>query len=203
MDKNFAIKTSSSKVESFLLEIESNKFLKATHLSAALIPSPLGGLLAIASPFSLYYLDLAECLDLKIILKISRQLEKNIKLEDNNPILKTLQKELDSYFNGTLLYFKTPLELLGTPFQQSSWQRLQEIPYGATQSYAQQAQGSKAYRAIGSANGKNPILILVPCHRVVRGNGALGGFRSGLSCKTWLLAHEKNTLEKKEKNHAT
>jgi methylated-DNA-[protein]-cysteine S-methyltransferase len=101
--------------------------------------------------------------------------------------------QLDEYFAGTRKAFDLPLEPQGTDFQREAWLALRTIPYGQTRSYAQQAEAigrPKAVRAIGAANGRNPISIIVPCHRVIGTNGSLTGFGGGLDAKSWLLRHE-------------
>lgn len=101
---------------------------------------------------------------------------------------------LRGYFRGELQALNTiPLHLEGTPFQQRVWQALRQIPAGETRSYAQLAQAvdnPKGYRAAGSANGRNPCGLVVPCHRVIAANGTLGGYSGGLGIKRWLLRHE-------------
>ena len=102
--------------------------------------------------------------------------------------------QLAGYFNGTRHAFQLPLRPAGTPFQQAAWSALQQIPYGQTRSYQEQAAAihrPAAVRAIGTANGRNPISIIVPCHRVIGANGALTGYGGGLDAKAWLLAHEQ------------
>lgn len=102
-------------------------------------------------------------------------------------------KQLRAYFNGELRQFNLPLALDGTPFQQSVWKALQEIPYGETVSYGDIAKSigrPKAVRAVGGANGSNTIPIVIPCHRVVGSSGHLTGFGSGLPIKVALLEHE-------------
>jgi methylated-DNA-[protein]-cysteine S-methyltransferase len=102
-------------------------------------------------------------------------------------------RQLDEYFAGGRRDFDLPLRLTGTAFQQRAWQALTEIPYGATWSYGQQATrigNPKASRAVGLANGRNPISILVPCHRVIGADGSLTGYGGGVERKRWLLAHE-------------
>lgn len=115
-----------------------------------------------------------------------------------NAILDRLVEQLDGYFAGTRRDFDLPLAPAGTPFQQSVWQVLRSIPYGRTISYGEQARAlgdvGKA-RAVGAANGRNPISIVVPCHRVVAGTGHLTGFGGGIENKAWLLAHERAVLE--------
>ena len=105
-----------------------------------------------------------------------------------------LQKELDLYFQGKLQKFNYPLHFLdGTDFEQSVWKCLLSIPYGETQSYAwvaQKIKNPRAIRAVGRANGKNRIPILIPCHRVINANGKLGGYSAGLDLKKSLLKIE-------------
>ena len=102
-------------------------------------------------------------------------------------------RQLDEYFAGHRRAFDLPLRLHGTDFQQRVWKVLKEIPYGATWSYGELAKridNPNASRAVGLANGRNPISILVPCHRVIGADGALTGYGGGLERKRWLLAHE-------------
>ena len=109
-------------------------------------------------------------------------------------ILKQTQAELDEYFLGQRREFSVALDPKGTDFQKRAWQALLNIPYGETRSYLQQAQmldNPKAVRAVGGANGKNPILILIPCHRVIGASGKLVGFSSGIEKKQFLLALER------------
>ncbi|MER5429392.1 methylated-DNA--[protein]-cysteine S-methyltransferase [Streptomyces sp. NPDC002588] len=106
------------------------------------------------------------------------------------------QEQLKAYFAGELKEFTLRLELTGTPFQQSVWDRLRQIPYGETRSYGELAEAlgnPGASRAVGLANGRNPIGIIVPCHRVVGANGGLTGYGGGLDRKQRLLAFENGT----------
>jgi methylated-DNA-[protein]-cysteine S-methyltransferase len=101
--------------------------------------------------------------------------------------------QLRAYFDGDLTAFEIPIRLEGTDFQCEVWSHLQDIPYGETISYGELARrvGSpKASRAVGLANGRNPVSIIVPCHRVIGSNGQLTGYGGGLERKTWLLDHE-------------
>ncbi|SDW84969.1 methylated-DNA--[protein]-cysteine S-methyltransferase [Nitrosomonas communis] len=101
--------------------------------------------------------------------------------------------QLRAYFAKELSDFELPLKATGTAFQRKVWQSLTTIPYGKTISYksiAERIQTPKAVRAVGLANGKNPISIIIPCHRVIGANGKLVGYGGGLSRKQWLLAHE-------------
>jgi len=109
-------------------------------------------------------------------------------------VLKDVRKELDRYFAGTLKKFSTKLAFNGTPFQHEVWNELTRIPYGETISYmelANRIDNPKAVRAVGMANGANPIAIIVPCHRVIGSNGSLTGFGGGLPNKRALLELEK------------
>jgi len=101
--------------------------------------------------------------------------------------------QLTQYFAGTLQHFDIPLSAPGTVFQQTVWQALMQIPFGETRSYAWLAKhinNEKAVRAVGSANGANPIALIVPCHRVIGSNGKLTGYAGGLALKQKLLLHE-------------
>jgi methylated-DNA-[protein]-cysteine S-methyltransferase len=102
-------------------------------------------------------------------------------------------RQLEEYFAGTRREFDLPLRSQGTPFQTRVWRELVEIPYGQTWSYGELAQRidkPSASRAVGLANGRNPISIVVPCHRVIGADGSLTGYGGGLERKRWLLAHE-------------
>jgi methylated-DNA-[protein]-cysteine S-methyltransferase len=118
----------------------------------------------------------------------------DVLVEGPTPILEQAASELDEYFDGTRREFDMPLDPVGTPFQQSAWMILRTIPYGQTISYGQQALllgGPNKARAVGAANGKNPLSIVVPCHRVIGSTGHLTGFAAGLDVKSWLLDHER------------
>jgi O-6-methylguanine DNA methyltransferase len=108
---------------------------------------------------------------------------------------KDLIEQFQKYFKGELKSFKFPLDLrLGTPFQQKVWKGLLTIPYGSTRSYKWLAQSIKnpdSARAVGNANGQNPLSIIIPCHRIVRENGDLGGYTGGIKTKRYLLELEK------------
>ena len=109
------------------------------------------------------------------------------------PLIITCIEQLIQYFNGDRRQFELPLNQVGTPFQQSVWNELAAIPFGKTISYIELARrtgDSKASRAVASANGKNHIAIIIPCHRVIGSNGELVGYGGGLWRKKWLLEHE-------------
>ena len=112
----------------------------------------------------------------------------------SDKVLALACRELDAYFAGKLKRFTTPVRPNGTEFQKRCWAALQKIPYGATRSYGQQATSignPKAMRAVGLANGKNPIAVIIPCHRVIGADGGLTGFGGGLPRKQFLLELEQ------------
>jgi methylated-DNA-[protein]-cysteine S-methyltransferase len=107
--------------------------------------------------------------------------------------LPEVARQLDEYFDGRRRKFDLPIRFSGTEFQCRAWKNLMEIPYGETRSYGEQAQRigqPSATRAVGLANGRNPIPVVVPCHRVIGADGSLTGFGGGLERKRWLLIHE-------------
>ncbi len=114
--------------------------------------------------------------------------------QDNNakPFAEA-RKQLAAYFAGELAEFDLPLNMIGTEFQKTVWRELLNIPFGVTISYGELANrvgNPSASRAVGAANGRNPISIIVPCHRVIGSNGKLTGYGGGIERKEWLLAHE-------------
>lgn len=112
-------------------------------------------------------------------------------------VLSRALRELQQYFDGERRAFTVPIELHGTDFQVSAWKALSEVPYGATSTYKEQASSMgrpTATRAVGAANGRNPIPVILPCHRIVGSDGSLTGFSGGLHIKTWLLEHEQSIL---------
>lgn len=114
--------------------------------------------------------------------------------EPDHPLLRAAAAQLADYFAGARRHFDLPLAARGTDFQRRVWNALTAIPFGETRSYAAIAQDigkPEAVRAVGAANGRNPLSILVPCHRVIGSGGALTGFAGGLSVKQQLLAHER------------
>ena len=109
-------------------------------------------------------------------------------------LLRETCRQLDEYFQGKRKEFDLPLAYAGTPFQESVWRELQKIPYGETRSYEDIAVGignPKAVRAVGQANNRNPILLLIPCHRVIHKNGDISGFACGIETKKYLLELER------------
>ncbi len=119
-------------------------------------------------------------------------------LNEKHPILMRAEAQLGKYFAGKLKNFELPLAPHGTAFQERAWSELRKIPYGQVISYGEQAKRARkpqAMRAIGSANGKNPFAIIVPCHRVIAKDGKLGGYAGGLDIKRKLLTLESNCLK--------
>lgn len=114
--------------------------------------------------------------------------------EVDSPLLWEAERQLISYFAGQLQVFSLPLCTKGTPFQEKVWCALQKIPYGETRTYGELAAmigQPTAARAVGGANHRNPLAIIIPCHRVVAAHGELGGYGGGLDKKQWLLALEE------------
>ena len=113
-------------------------------------------------------------------------------------LLDEARRQLTAYFAGRLRAFDLPLAPNGTDFQRRVWVELTKIPFGTTVSYGELARrlsNAAAVRAVGAANGRNPIPIIVPCHRVIGSNGSLTGFGGGLPRKQWLLRHEGGQIE--------
>lgn len=119
------------------------------------------------------------------------------------PLLREAARQLGDYFAGRRRDFDLPLAPSGTPFQRAVWAALRQIPYGATRSYAEVAQQigrPKACRAVGLANGRNPLSIVIPCHRVIGASGALVGYGGGLARKTLLLDLERGDAARVARN---
>jgi methylated-DNA-[protein]-cysteine S-methyltransferase len=118
----------------------------------------------------------------------------HLRAEDqHHPVLVETERQLEEYFEGRRQTFELPLDVSGTPFQRSVWKALMTIPFGETRSYGQiatQIGRPRAVRAVGAANGRNPVSIVTPCHRVVGSTGALTGFAGGIAVKARLLALE-------------
>jgi len=119
---------------------------------------------------------------------------RSIEADGASDVIAETARQLDAYFAGDLVVFDLPLELCGSEFQRGCWLALTAIPYGQTVSYGEQARrlglGSEAARAVGAANGQNPLPIVLPCHRVIGADGSLTGFGGGLRVKRFLLEHE-------------
>ena len=151
--------------------------------------SPVGRLTIVASPDRLYSILWESDLKDKQRLKTIRSLKKN----SSNKVIRITKEQLKEYFQGKRKKFDLPLSFNGTPFQNQCWKELTKIPYSKTMTYGEQAQklGNKnKARAVGMANGLNPISIVVPCHRVIGSSGDLIGFAGGLETKKFLLKLE-------------
>jgi len=133
-----------------------------------------------------------------IFLKGERQVEIPDDWVENKELFREATRQLEAYFSGELESFDLKLAPEGTEFQKSVWKALCKIPYGETRTYKDIAASvgkPKAYRAVGLANNRNPIAIIVPCHRVIGSNGKLTGYASGLDLKAFLLKLEENKLK--------
>jgi AraC family transcriptional regulator, regulatory protein of adaptative response / methylated-DNA-[protein]-cysteine methyltransferase len=163
-----------------------------------LLATPLGTMLACATAQGVCLLEFLDRRMLETELKdIARLLDAAI-VPGSNDHLTRLERELGEYFAGTRTAFSCPLHAPSTAFQQSVWEALQNIPFGTTASYKQQAeklQKPSAVRAVAHANGANRIAILIPCHRIVGENGELKGYGGGVHRKQWLLRFEQETLK--------
>jgi methylated-DNA-[protein]-cysteine S-methyltransferase len=116
----------------------------------------------------------------------------------SHPVLAQARRQLAEYFSGDRTGFELPLRARGTDFQERVWAALARIPYGGTRSYreiAAEIGRPEAVRAVGAANGRNPLPIVVPCHRVIGADGSLTGYGGGITTKTWLLRHERTVLD--------
>lgn len=148
----------------------------------SLVPSPVGELLLLSNGTALTGLYMEP--------HAAKHLRDTAR---DDPKFTAVKEQLAAYFAGDLTKFDLPLAPEGTEFQKQAWRALRKIPYGETVSYGEQARRigqPAAFRAVGTANGQNPISIIVPCHRVIGANGSLTGYGGGLPRKRWLLAHE-------------
>jgi AraC family transcriptional regulator of adaptative response/methylated-DNA-[protein]-cysteine methyltransferase len=163
-------------------------------LDARWLDTPLGAMVAVAGEDGVCLLEFVDRRGLESQLGRLRARLGRAVVPGANAHLERLGGELERYFDGRLTRFETPVAAVGTEFQRSVWARLRAIPFAGTESYSGIARAvgrPGAQRAVGSANGANPVAIVVPCHRVVRDDGTLGGYGGGLWRKRWLLAHER------------
>jgi O-6-methylguanine DNA methyltransferase len=152
-------------------------------------PSPVGPLFLAASTKGLVRLEFEA--------RVQELNPDTIQLRESKPALAPYLRELNDYFAGERREFSLPLDLRGTEFQLACWRALLEIPYGETRSYRDIAQAighPQAYRAVGMSNNRNPIAIVVPCHRVIASSGSLCGYGGGLDIKRKLLDLEQGSL---------
>lgn len=166
-----------------------NNILKASWLD-----TQLGPMIAIADDSALYLLEFVDCRGLEREVECLKQKTKSAIISGSTRPIHSIESELTQYFDGNLIEFKTPLFLVGSPFQKNVWEALKNIPYGETRSYADIAKTigkPTAFRAVAQANGANQLPLIIPCHRVINANGDLGGYSGGIPRKKWLLAHER------------
>ncbi len=163
-------------------------------LFASWLDTKLGPMIAIGSETELYLLEFVDRRGLEREVERLRKKTKSAIIPGETPPLLSIQQELNAYFNGQLNAFRTPICLLGSPFQKQVWDTLQKIPIGETCAYvdiARRIGKPTAFRAVAQANGANQLAIIIPCHRVINNNGDLGGYGGGITRKQWLLNHEK------------
>lgn len=163
-------------------------------LKASWLDTKLGPMIAIADEDALYLLEFVDRRGLEREVERLRQKTKSAIIPGVTQPIQSIDHELGQYFDGTLRTFKTPLYLLGSPFQKDVWEELRKIPYGETRSYAEISKSLEkpsAFRAVANANGANQIAIVIPCHRVINASGDLGGYGGSVARKKWLINHEK------------
>jgi AraC family transcriptional regulator, regulatory protein of adaptative response / methylated-DNA-[protein]-cysteine methyltransferase len=166
----------------------------ARRLATAAIATPIGRMVAMASDAGVCVLEFLDSRTAPSAARTFARRHGATAVSGTSPHLERLRRELDAYFRGRLRRFETPLDLRGTVFQREVWKRLVRTPYGKTLTYAQLAARTgrpSAVRAAGHANGRNPVSIVVPCHRVVGTDGTLRGYGGGLWRKRWLQALER------------
>lgn len=192
------IKGNSLKATRDLLKPYSAVFsVDSKPLKAKIIESPIGTLIAVSNDTSLLVINSVDGKHLDSELKKLTKLFSKPVVEDGSAEpLKLLDKELKAYFKGELKEFKTPFEIgaRGTEFQRSIWNEIYKIKYGETKTYSELAQRigkPKSFRAVANACGRNPIAIVIPCHRVLASNNGLGGYGSGIEKKKLLLKLEE------------
>ena len=150
------------------------------------LTTPIGELGFFANDSAIYRIEFVDGVKNIDLISTAKHQENNLTL--------LAKHQLAQYFSAKRTVFDLPLAPEGTPFRQQAWQALQEIPYGETRYYGQQAElmnNKKAVRAVGAANGANPIAIVIPCHRVIGKDGSLTGYAGGLHRKAWLLSFEQ------------
>lgn len=163
-------------------------------LKAAWLDTKLGPMVAIADESELYLLEFVDRRGLEREIERLRKRQKAAIIPGETEPIRSIERELAHYFDGTLTEFKTPLHRMGSPFQRSVWEELRRIPSGETRSYADIANAlgrPTAYRAVAQANGANQLALVIPCHRVINSDGSLSGYGGGVARKEWLLNHEK------------
>ena len=157
------------------------------------LDSPFGPVFIAETIRGVCLVSLSKISEAKFQSFLRKRFQKEVIRDDKR--LKNVIHELSSYFNGHQVNFKSILDLsIGTEFQRKVWEKISKIPYGELRSYkwiASEIGNPNAVRAVGNAVGRNPVPPIIPCHRVIRSDGKLGGFSSGIALKKWLLKLEK------------
>ncbi|KPL58922.1 bifunctional transcriptional activator/DNA repair enzyme AdaA [Rossellomorea vietnamensis] len=172
----------------------------STVLKTAWIDTKLGPMIGISDEKALYLLEFVDRRGLEREVERLRHKTKSAIIPGTSEPLRSIEKELEAYFNGNLSAFSTPLHMSGSTFQLNVWKELERIPIGETRSYTEIAKHidhPTAVRAVARANGCNQLAIIIPCHRVIRANGDLAGYAGGLHRKKWLIEHERKVANKK------
>ena len=162
---------------------------------STIVDSPLGPLTLMASPQGLRSVGW-EGEAVGVVSDGESPLSGSVPVADRSSateILRAAATQFEEYFRGLRTTFDLPLAPTGTPFQRAAWEVLRTIPFGQTMTYGEQARrlgGANKARAVGAANGRNPLPIIIPCHRVIGADGSLTGFAAGVERKAWLLRHE-------------
>ncbi len=172
---------------------QNKKEVGKKQLAGAWLDSPLGPILAISDDKELYLLEFAERKGLKREIQRLLAHTSSVLFEQRSEPIDSLERELKQYFAGNLTTFKTPIHLLGTPFQKEVWAELLKISPGQTCSYSTIATAvnrPSSQRAVANAIGANQLAIVIPCHRVIQANGSLGGYAGGTFRKRQLIELE-------------
>jgi AraC family transcriptional regulator, regulatory protein of adaptative response / methylated-DNA-[protein]-cysteine methyltransferase len=174
--------------------------IRQQNLYQAWLDTPLGPMFVVSNEEALYLLEFVDRRGLERQLEKLELKTKAVIIPGMTDPIKSVEAELKAYFEGTLTEFKTPLCLLGSPFQQAVWHALMHIPYGTTRTYLAQAKcigKPTACRAVANANGANQLAIIIPCHRIINTNGEFGGYGAGVARKRWFIDHEKRIKDRK------
>lgn len=177
-----------------LFNVSSMEFIM-NKLYRSTLATPLGELAIFANNNAIYRVEFIDNTNKQDLME---------KPPTENQLTLQAKTQLMQYFAGEITTFHLPLAPQGTPFRQQTWQALQQISYGETRCYSEQAElmnNKKAVRAVGAANGANPIAIIIPCHRVIGKNGSLTGYAGGLHRKEWLLNFEQLNCEQTQRQH--
>lgn len=164
--------------------------MNAPQMHSSTIESPVGDLTLVAQADTLIAVLWPDEPDGRVRFAVEPAIAQSL---GDHPILASAASQLDEYFAGSRQTFDLALDPSGTEFQRQVWWALADVPYGETSTYGKQAAHigrPAAVRAVGSANGRNPLSIVLPCHRIVGADGRLTGFAGGLDTKRWLLDHE-------------